>query len=212
MKRLALSLVIVSSILLVMQRGTIAAGSRQTLETTRYSDPKCFSAAKIVPIVRALSTRGSLLREHATTYESPDVSITTVDSSDRIQFAGASILLPAPSDRTVPRFCTSSTFPASAETNVSFLALEALNAVLAYRQAHPWPYQPVDLSAPGSSVVLVGYAPAVLITLHQQSLTIGCGITESYRVDFPGAIVRPYDSCLDGRLSKLPAWDDLPHI
>ena len=90
--------------------------------------------------------------------------------------------------------------------------LAAYGAVASFRTSFTWPRGAADLDDPTTSVFLTrqdGYV-AVTIFAPPRTPALGC-FEESYRVDIPTLIVRPYEGCVEGHPpSGLPHFKNLP--
>lgn len=91
----------------------------------------------------------------------------------------------------------------------------AYGAVVAFRRHFTWPRGAADLDDPATAVRLTVVDPSapyvgVAIITTPKAPSLGC-FDETYRVDIPSLIVRPYEGCVEGHpASGLPHWRDLP--
>ena len=93
----------------------------------------------------------------------------------------------------------------------------AVAAVLAYRQAHSWPYGPAHLDDPRTSLAFRNRNGRAFVSIvDYQVLTdrgaLSCGGQEYYRVDLQALDVQPYDGCREGAPPQrlLPKLKELP--
>ncbi len=76
-----------------------------------------------------------------------------------------------------------------------------------------WPRGSVNVEDPSSEVFLTQYERFAKVTIlaAYKPFTVGCAGEESYRVDFPSLIVRPYEGCIEAHgPSGLPHFNELP--
>jgi len=88
----------------------------------------------------------------------------------------------------------------------------AYGAVASFRTTFTWPRGAADLEDPTTALFLTRHDAYTLVTIVAPPKTrqLGC-FEESYRVDIPSLVVRPYEGCVEGHPpSGLPRFDDLP--
>lgn len=90
--------------------------------------------------------------------------------------------------------------------------LAAYGAVASFRKTFTWPRGAADLEDPTTALFMTRYDAytGVTIVAPPRTRQLGC-FEESYRVDIPSLIVRPYEGCVEGHPpSGLPRFDELP--
>jgi len=90
--------------------------------------------------------------------------------------------------------------------------LAAYGAVASFRTTFTWPRGAADLEDPTTALFMTRYDAYTGITIVAPPKTrqLGC-FEESYRVDIPSLVVRPYEGCAEGHPpSGLPRFNDLP--
>jgi hypothetical protein len=128
--------------------------------------------------------------------------------------ANAPLHSPSPSDSR-KRACTAirgGTVLLNETNQIPGDILAAFEAVIVHRKDVSWPRQPVDASDPTTSVSLWRYPMYVLVGLERAYVPSSGGCDEeTYRVDVPSLIVRPFESCIEAhKPSGLPQLDELP--
>ncbi|GEM_PF-3153594 len=90
--------------------------------------------------------------------------------------------------------------------------LAAYGAVASFRTTFTWPRGNADLEDPTTALYLTRHDAYTLVTIAAAPKTrqLGC-FEESYRVDIPSLVVRPYEGCVEGHPpSGLSRFEDLP--
>jgi hypothetical protein len=90
--------------------------------------------------------------------------------------------------------------------------LAAYGAVASFRTTFTWPRGAADLRDPTTALFLTKYDAYTTVAIFAPPRTrqLGC-FEETYRVDIPSLVVRPYEGCVEAHSpSGLPRFDDLP--
>jgi hypothetical protein len=205
---------------IVLQLGVCALACMASLVPASSREPShsdvsilCIPGPEAAALLRAF---GKSTFDRGALAETVSVSATATDYEMRVGTVRAVIprSWPAPGEKrrlacdyhatVIKDLNITSTFP---ETY-----LQALGAALVYRSTHPYPNVTANMEDATTDVLLTAVVSAVDIGISEGAppSNLACR-TESYRVDIPSFIVRPFDGCAEGHTpTGLPRPETLP--
>lgn len=195
----------------------LVLGGTRVVQADDSSAPPvlCVPAADAMGILRVLQLRPGILSQRAVTQA---IAIRSTRTDYAISWNGVVAAIPRrfvdPSDRR-RHPCGASVSRIVSIGDVGAVPEEyfaALGAVVAFRSRQPWPGIAVDFSDPTSELRIAALDRSLVIDASRgvEPLTLGC-FSETYRVDVPSLLVRPFDSCPEAHPpTGLPRFGDLP--